>query len=109
MNARICSHRAFDRSVPFALSIPVRQVRGWYSGVELKMSRRQGGPSRTVAEEGVDLNRYLTNPAAAGQPPGLARPVSVWIRAFPVPVCPASCSTVCGPLLRKSNCPLATH
>jgi hypothetical protein len=74
MNARICSHRAFDRSVPFALSILVRQVRGWYSGVELKMSRRQGGPSRTVAEEGVDLNRYLTNPAAAGQPPDSLAP-----------------------------------
>src|ERR1700736_1841423 len=25
----------------------VHQVRGWYSGVELKMGRRQGGPSRT--------------------------------------------------------------
>jgi hypothetical protein len=74
MNARICSHWAFDRSVPFALSILVRQVRGWYSGVELKMSRRQGGPSRTVAEEGVDLNRYLTNPAAAGQPPDSLAP-----------------------------------
>jgi hypothetical protein len=72
MNARICSHRAFDRSVPFALSILVRQVRGWYSGVELKMSRRRGGPSRTAAEEGVDLNRYLTNPEAAGSFSNLA-------------------------------------
>jgi hypothetical protein len=52
----------------------VHKVRGWYSGVELKMSRRQGGPSRTVAEEGVDLNRYLTNPAAAGQPPDSLAP-----------------------------------
>src|ERR1700737_1983103 len=28
----------------------VHQVRGWFSGVELKMSRRQGGPSRTGGE-----------------------------------------------------------
>src|SRR5262245_33254374 len=33
----------------------VHQVRGWYSGVELKMSRRQG------AEEGAYLNRYMTD------------------------------------------------
>jgi hypothetical protein len=33
----------------------VHQVRGWFSGVELKMSRRQG------AEEEGYLNRYVTD------------------------------------------------
>ena len=33
----------------------VHQVRGWFSGVELKMSRRQG------AEEEAYLNRYVTD------------------------------------------------
>jgi hypothetical protein len=39
----------------------VHQVRGSYSGVELKMSRRQGGPSRTGGKEGAYLHRYVTD------------------------------------------------
>jgi hypothetical protein len=36
--------------------------------VAFKMGRRQGGPSRT-GTKGAYLNRYVTDPAAAGQPP----------------------------------------
>jgi hypothetical protein len=37
--------------------------------VGIKMCRRQGGPSRTGGKSGAYLNRYGTDPAAAGQPP----------------------------------------
>jgi hypothetical protein len=47
----------------------VHQVRSWYSGVELKFSRRQGGPSQTGGRREHILNRYVIDPAAAGQPP----------------------------------------
>jgi hypothetical protein len=44
-----------------------RLICSWHM-VAFKMGRRQGGPSRTGAE-GEYLNRYVTDPAAAGQPP----------------------------------------
>jgi hypothetical protein len=37
--------------------------------VAIKMGRRQGGPSRTGGKSGAYLDRYVTDPAAAGQPP----------------------------------------
>jgi hypothetical protein len=37
--------------------------------VAIKMGHRQGGPSRTGGNEGAYLNRYVTDPADAGQPP----------------------------------------
>jgi hypothetical protein len=37
--------------------------------VAIKMGRRQGGPSRTGGKSGAYLNRYVTDPAAAGPPP----------------------------------------
>jgi hypothetical protein len=45
---------AAEHSNP-GIIVLVHQVRGWFSGVELKMSRRQG------AEEEAYLNRYVTD------------------------------------------------
>ncbi|MBV9130430.1 MAG: hypothetical protein JO298_08580 [Verrucomicrobia bacterium] len=38
----------------------LHEVRGWFRRVELKMSRRQDGPSRTGGSRGAYLNGYVT-------------------------------------------------